>query len=683
MASTLISKMVRSYTSSMPAATSSTASPYNLAPASPSMSCSTSSYFDSESDGDSPAHKLTKGNSASTASTLSPQHLSDASDCEQSDPPTPLACASMLSRSTTDDSVKACAPSSLASAAAATTYPIVLLLQLRAAIGACAADSEIRFSTQPRPASDEQRRSQKKATQVYLPHIDQKKVSKPPVKEAVVSSAGSWAAQMRLRRSKGAESGVDMTRQVRSVLNKLTPEKFDSLYEQLASLEFRTPYHVTVLVREIFEKATGQHNFISMYADLCACLNGDARILGAAATSKASQAESFRHILVNQCQVSFEAMLTASNEWGAEMDDSEEAEELRAKCKKSAIGNVKFIGKLLVLKMLSPKLLASLCNDLIDSMNICPDALECLAAMVTVTGPTFDTDANPLRADFLMVLSEIQDLLTNNKVSSRTKFLLRDVLELRAAGWVDGKEVSKQTKGPMKLQEVRSETKSPQASPTNRTPPSAPSSGTSNSQKASVALARLLDITSGTETSSVRTSNDESSSNDEATKAKKKKKKSKKQAATADSSSPAAAKYTRAGFRKELWAVLRDLAKDGDVARAVGRIEIQEVPVEHQASEFADLLTRVVEESPAAARVVFFDLCARLASGNVSAGSFAHDACLEGIESFFLEIFDELCEEVDELPTIVSTELLPTLCRACSVAELTAIVPPSLRSSLQ
>jgi hypothetical protein len=123
-------------------------------------------------------------------------------------------------------------------------------------------------------------------------------------------------------------------------------------------------------------------------------------------------------------------MLTGCNEWGAECLTAEEAEEMRLRCKHRALGNIKFIGCLLARRMVASKLLLTLCNELMASMSVCADALECLAALLTLTGPVFDTDnQGPLLPQLAFVFGQVQELIADRQLPSRIRFLLRDVLE--------------------------------------------------------------------------------------------------------------------------------------------------------------------------------------------------------------------------------------------------------------
>jgi len=132
-------------------------------------------------------------------------------------------------------------------------------------------------------------------------------------------------------------------------------------------------------------------------------------------------------------------------------------------------------------------------------------------------------------------------------------------------------------------------------------------------------------------------------------------------------------------FHRELSATLRDLAADGNAAAAVRRIRTQNVPLSHQSREFTDLLTRACEVSRKAARHSAFAFAAGLAAASPSA--FDRSECLAGVDAFFREVYDELCEEVSQLPSIVEREMLPTLRSVFAIGVLEKVLPESLQNS--
>merc|ERR1719162_701910 len=149
----------------------------------------------------------------------------------------------------------------------------------------------------------------------------------------------SWLAQQRKRDTTSTpDDDANVVRAARSILNKLTVEKFDSLFEQLATCGITNPRHIAMLMCEVFEKATTQHHFIPMYAELCLQLEKDPRI---AAVVEDAEDESFRRLLLNQCQHVFEQLLESGSV------DADADEESIFRRKQQALGNMKLIGHLL------------------------------------------------------------------------------------------------------------------------------------------------------------------------------------------------------------------------------------------------------------------------------------------------------------------------------------------------
>lgn len=124
--------------------------------------------------------------------------------------------------------------------------------------------------------------------------------------------------------------------------------------------------------------------------------------------------------------------------------------------------------------------------------------------------------------------------------------------------------------------------------------------------------------------------------------------------------------YNPKVFHRELVAIFRELSQSTNVAAAVRRVRSQIVPQTHQAAETTDILTRAAEECRGTHRRLFFAFAAGLAKGDSSA--FEKIEVVSGVQAFFDDVFEDLCEEVPRLPNIVEAELIPTL-RAVFPAE--------------
>jgi len=89
-------------------------------------------------------------------------------------------------------------------------------------------------------------------------------------------------------------------------------------------------------------------------------------------------------------------------------------------------------------------------------------------------------------------------------------------------------------------------------------------------------------------------------------------------------------------FRRALATIFSDLASDKNIPAAVQRIRLQNVPVEFQADQFVDILTRIVEERRGAVRRCELAFLAGLVAAESSA--FDRKEFLAGIALFFKDV---------------------------------------------
>lgn len=257
-------------------------------------------------------------------------------------------------------------------------------------------------------------------------------------------SSNSWAAALRARRKnakQGAEdSHEEIVRKMKCILNKLTIEKFPTLSKQLISCGIQSTSHLEALIHEICEKATLQHHFVNMYADLCSVLQ--------AHFAASDKNMNFKKILLNACQASFEKHLTPPDSLNTlEGEDLSAAEQLY---KLQMIGNIKFVGALIVRKMLAVKVMFAIVEELLSDST--SEALESLAALLTVVGPSFDYPEFPQQFLLTAIFEQVKARTKDSRIKNRVRCLLKDVLELRASGWQDRKP--KKMEGPSTLDEV-------------------------------------------------------------------------------------------------------------------------------------------------------------------------------------------------------------------------------------
>merc|ERR1719453_1749435 len=158
-------------------------------------------------------------------------------------------------------------------------------------------------------------------------------------------------------------------------------------------------------------KATTQHNFIEMYADLCHDLHQSLQDKGISDTAN------FKRVLLDRCQESFGQYMVRPS-----IDESlsyEEQYEELVKYKTKMLGNMRLVGQLLIRKMLSPKIIF-LCTDELLRCGT-EESLETLCAFLETIGPVFDFAEWQGQAKLQEVFGLAQILSEDARQSARTR----------------------------------------------------------------------------------------------------------------------------------------------------------------------------------------------------------------------------------------------------------------------
>lgn len=280
----------------------------------------------------------------------------------------------------------------------------------------------------------------------------------------------------------GAASGDDsrlspemVQRKVKAALNKMTPEKFDKIADQILEIASQSRYEtdgrsLRQVIQLTFEKATDEPNFSSMYAKFCKRMlesmhpdikdenikdkNGNIVTGGAL----------FRKYLLNRCQEEFERGWKVNlppkpegvSEEAALMSDEYY---VAAAAKRRGLGLIQFIGELFKLQMLTERIMHECVKKLVDYEGTPEEEeVESLCKLLRTIGYALDaTDKSRLAMD--AYFNRIQQMMDSKELNSRMKFMLLDVVELRKVNW-ESKEADK---GPKTIAEIREEAQKAQA----------------------------------------------------------------------------------------------------------------------------------------------------------------------------------------------------------------------------
>ncbi|KAG8391465.1 hypothetical protein BUALT_Bualt01G0190600 [Buddleja alternifolia] len=239
-------------------------------------------------------------------------------------------------------------------------------------------------------------------------------------------------------------------RQLKGILNKLTPQNFEKLFEQVKQVNIDTVVTLSGVISQIFDKALMEPTFCEMYANFCFHLAADLPDL-----TVDGQRITFKRLLLNKCQEEFERGEREEEEANkAEAEGevkltAEEREEKRLQARRRMLGNIRLIGELYKKRMLTERIMHSCINKLLGQhQNPDEENIEALCKLMSTIGEMID---HPKAKEFMDAYFDIMAQLSNNmKLSSRVRFMLKDAIDLRKNKWQQRRKVE----GPKKIEEV-------------------------------------------------------------------------------------------------------------------------------------------------------------------------------------------------------------------------------------
>jgi translation initiation factor 4G len=239
-------------------------------------------------------------------------------------------------------------------------------------------------------------------------------------------------------------------RQLKGILNKLTPQNFEKLFAQVKEVNIDSVATLNGVISQIFDKALMEPTFCEMYANFCFHLAGALPDF-----SEDNKKITFKRLLLNKCQEEFErgereeAEADKTEEDGEIKQTTEEREAKRIRARRRMLGNIRLIGELYKKRMLTERIMHECIKKLLGNYED-PDEenIEALCKLMSTIGEMID---HPKAKEHMDAYFDIMHKLsTSQKLSSRVRFMLRDSIDLRKNKWQQRRKVE----GPRKIEEV-------------------------------------------------------------------------------------------------------------------------------------------------------------------------------------------------------------------------------------
>ncbi|XP_057510519.1 eukaryotic translation initiation factor 4G-like [Actinidia eriantha] len=239
-------------------------------------------------------------------------------------------------------------------------------------------------------------------------------------------------------------------RQLKAILNKLTPQNFEKLFDQVTAVNIDNAGTLTGVISQIFDKALMEPTFCEMYANFCYHLAGKLPNFG-----EDNEKITFKRLLLNKCQEEFERgereqqEADRADQEGEVKQSEEQREEKRIQARRRMLGNIRLIGELYKKKMLTERIMHECIKKLLGQyQNPDEEDIESLCKLMSTIGEIID---HPKAKEHMDSYFDMMARLSNNmKLSSRVRFMLKDAIDLRKNKWQQRRKVE----GPKKIEDV-------------------------------------------------------------------------------------------------------------------------------------------------------------------------------------------------------------------------------------
>lgn len=245
---------------------------------------------------------------------------------------------------------------------------------------------------------------------------------------------------------------------IQRLLNKLTYEKFEYLTNEMGLLlqTIQDSETLSETVKKVHRKALSEPQFSSMYSELCKILEEKCPTFP---DENRDKPLSFKKLILNECHKAFEESP------GIKPDPDSDEYEVYLRKRDRNIGNIVFMSELfkkdffpiLIIDRCIKQLIGSVETILVMPRPIDPDILskcefdcEKLFNLISKCGKDFEKRKKESGESIDEYIEKLKDFASNKLITSRVRFLIREVVDTRENDWVPRRT----EEGPKRIDQV-------------------------------------------------------------------------------------------------------------------------------------------------------------------------------------------------------------------------------------
>lgn len=264
----------------------------------------------------------------------------------------------------------------------------------------------------------------------------------------------------RVKKLEEIDQDESIERELRFVLNRLTPENFQKLIINLLNLPLNTQDRLNNAVSIIYQNALHEELYSHLYAQACKLMSQ----IKVPFEHVSFKFISFLTILLKKCEKEFDSdyhkdkyyeYLVKEAEFVSDKQKRQEllfqANQQLEKAKQNYIGNVTFLAELYNMDILDDAIMDEGIKQLFEKQEKDEENLECLCKLLTRIGSKYDNIKNKDKInDYFEHLRDIYE--KRYSLSARIRFMIMNLIELRENKWKPRHQT-----GPKRIEEIRSQ----------------------------------------------------------------------------------------------------------------------------------------------------------------------------------------------------------------------------------